>query len=96
MAHLRDSSGTARVWARAGQGRAVQGLAGVMGRRGGQVEGVDTLQSSKKPLKEQPGLIRFVISAMWVMDYSGAQWEVGRQVGGIWTEQVKGEEGARA
>lgn len=69
---------------------------GVMGRLGGQVEGVDTLLSSKKPLKEQPGLIRFVTSEMWVVDYSGAQWEVGRQVGGIWTEQVKGDEGARA
>lgn len=57
---------------------------------------MDTLLSSKKPLKENAGLIRFVISEMWMVDYRGAQWEVGRQVGGIWTEQVRGDEGARA
>lgn len=50
---------------------------------GARWKGVDTLLSSEKPLKEEVGLIRFVALAVRIVDCRGAQWGVGRQVGGL-------------
>lgn len=42
---------------------------------------MDILLSGKKLLKEEAGLIRFVVLEMWTVDCRGAQWEQGGRWG---------------